>query len=155
MVCLRVVRLPRRLRDRRGVAAVEFALLAPILITLLASVVDLGLAIERSIRLETSAQAGAQYILRFPNDTDGAATAAEAAAGSGATATATPLPCQCPAADGTNGAEVACNGTCATGMARYVRVSVTRSYTPIFPTSFLIPFGALGATNASVVVRIL
>ena len=39
-------------RGRGGVAAVEFAIIAPVLIMLLGGAVDIGTAVDRSIRLE-------------------------------------------------------------------------------------------------------
>lgn len=140
--------------NSRGIAAVEFAFLAPVVLLLLAGATDLGRAIDSSIRLENAARAGAQFALRAPNDTAGIRAAAEAGAGPGATVTVTRPPCQCPTAAGANGAVVACNANCTTGMASYVRISITRPFVPLFPTSALIPFDAIGATNANVLARL-
>ncbi|MBW8269077.1 TadE family protein [Caldovatus aquaticus] len=59
-------RLVRRLRDRRGVSALEFALLLPVLITVLMGAFDLGNAFQQSIRLEAAARAGAQAAFYSP-----------------------------------------------------------------------------------------
>lgn len=147
-------RTPPRRADSRGIAAVEFAIIAPVVLLLLAGATDLGRAVESSIRLENAARAGAQFALRAPNDTAGIRAAAEAGAGPGATVTVTRPPCQCPTATGANGAVVDCNASCATGMARYVRISITQPFVPLFPTSALIPFDAIGATNANVLARL-
>lgn len=144
-----------RLGERSGVAAVEFAIVAPVLVTLLGAAVDLGTAIERTIHLENAARAGAQWITKAPTDLTGAQAAAQALLTTGGTAT-TAESCQCPPTGAaTGGSVVSCTSTCATGLIRYVTVTATRPFTPIFPTSTLIPFNALGASNASVVARLL
>jgi Flp pilus assembly protein TadG len=56
---------------RRGVAALEFALVAPILLALLLSVYDIGGVIEQRLVLEQALRAGGQYALSFPDRTDG------------------------------------------------------------------------------------
>lgn len=58
--------LARRLRERRGVSAVEFALLLPVLITVFMGAFDLGNAFQQSIRLEAAARAGAQAAFYDP-----------------------------------------------------------------------------------------
>ena len=154
--------LRRRGRDRAGVAAVEFALIAPLLITLLGAAVDLGNAIDRSIRLENAARTGAQYATRAPGDTAGAQAAALAVltaipGWSDASVTVSAMACTCLGANGA-GTGTPNAGTCGTcpgtsGEARYVTVTATRPFTPIFPTSSFIPFNNLGATSRNVVAR--
>jgi Flp pilus assembly protein TadG len=63
------------LRDRHGTSAVEFCVVAPLVLMAFALVADLGNAVQQSLRLETAARAGAQYALTFP--TDAAAIQAE------------------------------------------------------------------------------
>lgn len=146
------------LRSRAGIAAVEFAIIAPVLITLVGAAVDLGTGIERAIRLENAARAGAQYATRTPSDTAGARAAALATLSdwSNVAVTAGPMVCTCPTSGASGGPVVACGtAICATGMARYITVTASRPFTPIFPTSTLIPFNNLGTSTASVVARIL
>ena len=153
--------LPRLARDCTGVAAVEFAVVAPVLITLLGAAVDLGTAVDRSIRLENAARTGAQYATRKPGDATGAQTAAMAAltavpGWSGATVTVGQMQCECLSANGAGGGNLSsanCSATCSNGMARYITVTAMRSFTPIFPTSAFIPFNNLGASTSSVVAR--
>lgn len=68
----------------RGTAALEFGLLAPVLIVVLAGVVDLGNAMLTRIRLESAIAAGATYALlpaniALVNSTSGAVLAANIA----------------------------------------------------------------------------
>ena len=58
---------PRFWRDRRGVAALEMAAVAPILILLLMICVDFGRAISQSIELNHAVKAGAQYAIAAAN----------------------------------------------------------------------------------------
>jgi Flp pilus assembly protein TadG len=143
--------------DRAGAALVEFALIAPVLISLLGGAVDLGSAIALSLRVENAARTGAQYVTRKPSDTSGAQTVAVGTLTgvSGASVVVGAMVCQCPAAGSANGgAVVACTSTCATGMAQYITVTATALFTPIFPASSLLPFDSLTGVTGSVVVRL-
>jgi Flp pilus assembly protein TadG len=148
----------RRCRsDRAGAALVEFALIAPVLISLLGGAVDLGSAIALSVRVENAARTGAQYVTRMPTDTAGAQTVALNALSGvrGAAVVVGPMVCQCPPAGAaTGGAVVACTSTCATGMAQYITVTATAPFTPIFPASTLLPFDTITGTTGNVVVRL-
>lgn len=59
------------LKDKSGIAAVEFALIAPILITLFIGVVDMGLYLNDKIKVEMTARAVAEYLI-VTRDEDGA-----------------------------------------------------------------------------------
>ncbi len=48
-------------RDKRGIAAVEMAAVAPVLLFILIACVDFGRAISQSIDLANAVRAGAQY----------------------------------------------------------------------------------------------
>lgn len=58
------------LKNQSGIAAVEFALLAPILIVLFIGVVDMGLYINDKIKVEMTARAAAEYLV-ISRDEDG------------------------------------------------------------------------------------
>ena len=62
-------RLRSALRERRGVSALEAALLTPLLLLVLLGAYDIGNALQQSIRLESAARAGAQYAFVNPRDT--------------------------------------------------------------------------------------
>lgn len=59
----------------RGVAAVEFALVASVTLTLLLGLYDVGNAIHERLQLQQALRAGGQYAIAFPalaSDTNGA-----------------------------------------------------------------------------------
>jgi Flp pilus assembly protein TadG len=143
--------------DRAGAAMVEFALIAPVLISLLGGATDLGSAIALSLRVENAARTGAQYVTRMPSNAAGAQTTAlnTLSGVSGAAVTVGAMVCTCPpAGSATGGATVDCTSTCTTGMAQYVTVTATAPFTPIFPASSLLPFDTLTGATGSVVVRL-
>lgn len=95
-----------------GSAAVEFAVLAPILIVLVAGLVDLGQSLYTSMLLRTAARAGAAYAMTNPADTEGARQVVFHSAGMDSSAlevTANQY-CECP-----DGSSVSCSGTCTDG----------------------------------------
>jgi Flp pilus assembly protein TadG len=138
------------IRNRHGVAAVEFAVIAPVLITLFAGAVNIGFAVDNTIRLANAARAGAAYITAVPSDTAGAQSVAQSVL-PGATATVGSMVCTCPPSGAaTGGSTVGCSTTCGTGMARYFTVTVTRA-----PTSIAgLAFATAGPTSRSVVARV-
>ncbi len=113
--------------NRQGVAAVEFALVAPVLILLFVGLADFGLATAEKMRLIDSARAGAQYAASNPTDTAGT-TAAVKNATSGLTGTglsvALTQSCGC-----NDGSTVTCGSGCASGSEwTYVTVAVSENY---------------------------
>jgi Flp pilus assembly protein TadG len=138
--------LSRLCRCREGVSAVEFGIIAPAMIVLLAGLVDLAGAMQQTIRLENAARAGAQYAMSFPGDTAGiiAATAA-AVGGTGATVAVVPAFCACP---GGSTATVSCEGTPCGGAPAgvYVGISITRPYAAIIGIGGYVLPGTLTGT---------
>ncbi len=64
----------RRLRERRGVSAVEFAVILPLLLLIMLGAFDLGNAFQQSMRLESAARAGAQAAFSNPRNTNAVRT---------------------------------------------------------------------------------
>lgn len=60
--------IKRALRDRRGSAAVEMALLAPVLIAALLAMADLGMLIYERVDMQTAIRAGIQYVMNGGHD---------------------------------------------------------------------------------------
>ncbi|MFC3068851.1 TadE/TadG family type IV pilus assembly protein [Phenylobacterium soli] len=114
------------LGDRRGAAAVEFALVAPILLLLMAGLVDGSRLIAASMQVNSAAQAGADFALRNGWNQAGTAAAVSAAA-SGLDAPGVALSQGCVA----NATLTAAAGaTCPDGRApgRYVTVTASAPY---------------------------
>ncbi len=137
-----------------GIAAIEFAIIVPLLILMLVGVIDLGLGMYRNMQVQESAQAGAQYAVVkgcTASDISNAVTSAT----SYSSIAASPGPvefCGCATATGLTNitnqnttCSSACSGsTCSNGYTAgtYVTVSASATYYPsliyssLFPKSF-------------------
>ena len=62
-------------KDRKGLAAIEFALAAPALVILLVGVTDVGMFVYNRMDTTSAIQAGAQYYMAGGTDTSAALTA--------------------------------------------------------------------------------
>jgi Flp pilus assembly protein TadG len=125
-----MMRLPKI--GRRGIAASEFAVLAPVLILLLLGVHDVANSFYTSIQLESAVRVGAQQAIATPGNLDAMRNAIIAAA-PGLTTADVPLPavsCEC------QGVVAPCGGTCSAGEARYVTLTARRDLTPLLFSSF-------------------
>jgi Flp pilus assembly protein TadG len=109
----------------RGAIAVELAVIMSLLTTLVIGVLEYAQAIHQSIALEHAARAGAEYALRFPNDTNGIqAAVANAGTVDSANLTVTTTQfCECP-----NGTSIDCAGTCTGSVLpnQYVQIAVAQ-----------------------------
>ncbi|HWX50017.1 MAG TPA: TadE/TadG family type IV pilus assembly protein [Roseomonas sp.] len=117
---------------RRGVSALEFALIAPALALMALGGFDLGNAVLQSLRLEAAARAGAQYAFTRPTDSAGI-TASIRANLPGWTDITVPDPvvaCRCE-----DGSTVSCTGgSCGTAApAMYVSIEVSSPFAPSTP----------------------
>lgn len=126
--------LSRTIRSSQGVAALEFAIVAPVLAILIVSSVELGLAIRDQLRVQAASAAGAFYAMTNGFDAPGISAAVlSGAAGTGLSASPPPtLFCGCPQATGI--AAAACGATCADGLAarQYVQVNASIPRATIF-----------------------
>ena len=123
----------RLIADRRGVSAIETALVLPLLALALCGVLEFGLNVYNRQQLQAAVQAGMQYALRNPNDTAGIMGAVSSAlpANAGVAVTTPTYVCEC-----NNGAQISCTplGSCQSGTPRRIMtVSVSRSPIAIFP----------------------
>ncbi len=142
-------RPPARLwQDRRGVSALELALLGPLLVLLMLGTLDVGTVMQQSLLLRQAVRAGALYAVQWPTDTTGMANAISAALPSGVNATvATPTTSYvCWSSSG--GIVPATNGTCGTGqtLQTLVTLSASKTYSPWLLSS-------LNSISASNVIR--
>ncbi len=124
-----------------GAAAVEFALILPMLILMVLAIVDMGKMVSTRSALESAARAAVQASFADPTDDAtmmAAASAALSTAGITGGSVQTPVHlCEC-----SSGATVDCTtGTCPSGSVRHtVTVTVTKDYSPIYNLTNL-PFG--------------
>ena len=120
--------------DQSGVAAVELALIAPVLTLMSIAVTDIGMGVYRKMQVENAAQVGAQYAMRNGFDTDAISKAVISSTNSSAI-TASPAPvtfCGCATVSGINAAS--CGTTCpgVTSLAgTYTTVSAMATYSTI------------------------
>lgn len=131
-----MIRLPRFVKDDRGAAIMELALVAPIIASLLIGMVDLSRAYSYKLKLEQSAQRAIEKVQQYQTTTSTYGTLqAEAAAAAGV-----------PTSNVTIDYWLECNGTrasnydtvCTSGQtyARWVTVTVTGTFTPMFRSKY-------------------
>lgn len=138
--------LARLLRAGDGVSAVEFALLAPVLVMGTLSTVDIGRAVYEKMVIDQALRAGAQLAIAGKNE-NAIRDALEAVASenftlsdgtgaSGQLAVGVESYCGCP---GTTAAQVDCTAVCDTGIdaSRFWRLTASTSFKgtllPAFP----------------------
>jgi Flp pilus assembly protein TadG len=140
------------LADTRGIAAVEFAIVAPVLVAMLICTIDLGLGVYRRMQVETASHAGAQYAAKSGSNFDATLVASAVTATTNySQIAATPPPfkfCGCPSASGV--ANIDCSAKCTDGTTpgTYAQVSAQATYAtlipyPIIPNSFTFTSRAL------------
>jgi Flp pilus assembly protein TadG len=135
-VTIRAGSLVALLRSRSGNAAVEFALIAPLLLGMLLGMIDVGMGFYQEMEVENAAQAGAQYALVKGWDVSAVGTAvAQASTMSDISLAPAPssqewLGC----ASGTAITPSSPGEKCANGdpPATYVTVTAQATYVPIF-----------------------
>lgn len=126
--------------DRRGVSAVEFALVTPVIALFVVGVFDGGSAIKTSMDVSNAARAGAEYALIHGWNDTAIKTAASSATSTSVTTSNSQF-CGCPSASAI--ASQTCATTCAgSGLTAgaYISITTKGSYTPLFPafwTAFL------------------
>jgi Flp pilus assembly protein TadG len=126
----------------RAISALEFAVVAPVLLLLMLGANDFGNALQQWTRLETAARAGAQYALAFPTDQTGIEEAAlNGLQPTWQAGTAVTVQCSCDAT------AQACSAAC-TGEIR-ITITTRRAFEPLF--FFLFPNEVAG--DATVRIR--
>lgn len=130
-------------RDRKGAAAAEFALVVPLLALMVILSVDIGMGVFSKMQVEDAAQAGAQYAILHGFDSTSISSAVTSATNnSGISASPAPSQfCGCPSLTGVT--STSCSSICSTGNApgTYVTVSAQGSYSTlvnyaIVPTNY-------------------
>jgi len=135
---------------RRGIALVEYALTAPLLLLLLAGALDYGIELRTATAVSAAARAGAAYgsaSVANSTNTAGIQSAAVNSAPEVKTMTvASAQSCQCP-----GGAAVSCGGSCTGNMLMYVQVTVQATSSTPFAYSGL---GFSGIASAKATMRV-
>jgi Flp pilus assembly protein TadG len=146
-----IMRSRHPLREQRsGSAMVEFALIAPVLLLIMAGVLDYSMALRTAICASDAARTGAQYGTLNPGNATDYAGMQNAALNSapnitGMSATATRV-CKCG-----DGSTITCGSTCGSGAVQiYVQVVTTATVTKWFRYAGL-PFS--GAVYGKAVMR--
>jgi Flp pilus assembly protein TadG len=133
--------------DRRGTSAIEFAVMAPVLIVGLLIVTDVGLAVNDRMRLDQATRAGAEFAMNSVDDGDTIEDMVKASA-TGAYGTdlndvdSEDIPdveaemyCECPDAPGV---VAACSALCTGDVvpSAYWRIEASKNYNGVFIPSF-------------------
>jgi Flp pilus assembly protein TadG len=126
------------MRGRRGSAAIELAIVAPLLLTLLGGVLDVGFGLQEAMLAQNAAEAGALYAATHGWDSAGIQAAVVAAAPARGI-TATPPPSRfCGCANASGIAATACGTRCSGGVAAsYVSVGASLTHWRIVPFDFM------------------
>jgi Flp pilus assembly protein TadG len=134
----------RRAKDcTSGVAAIELAIIAPVLVVAVICTADLGLAVYRKMQVQNAARAGAEYAL-INGFTASSISNAVTQATSFSGISSSPAPFEfCGCASSTGIITASCSSTCTGGVVpgTYVTVSAQGTYTtivqyPMIPNSF-------------------
>jgi Flp pilus assembly protein TadG len=120
-----------------GVSAVEFAVMAPVLLILLLPIADLGLAFSQRLQLAQAVQSGAQYAASNPWHNKSPAEITNAVNAASDLSGTTVEVCGCPYDSAVSAAS--CGTTCSdSGISiggNYAVVSAQLLYTPVLPYS--------------------
>jgi len=134
-----------------GTAAIEFGLMVPFLLILLAGLVEIGFSVWQAMQVQAAAEAGAGYAIKHGWNA-AAISNAVVNATEATNITASPAPfefCGCPAASGVT--TIACNSTCTGGFAPSVYVQVGASMPHSVILSYLnLPIPATLTATATV-----
>jgi Flp pilus assembly protein TadG len=125
-----------------GTAAIEFALMSPLLMILFTGVVEIGMAAFQDMQVQASAEAGALYAVTYgvANLTSISNAVVTATGTAGITASPVPLVfCGCPTASGVVSQGTNCTTVCPdkTAPGEYVTVSATLTRTNLIPLPYI------------------
>ncbi len=128
--------------DQRGVSAIEFAFVAPIMLMLMLGAYDLGNAVQQQIDLQEAVRSGGAYAMNHSTDVSGIQTVVTNSLPSGWILTnpggVAAVACSClntSTGDVTNlaGCTTTNFDTCASGSGLLVSVTATMAYTALTP----------------------
>jgi Flp pilus assembly protein TadG len=136
-----------------GTAAVEFAIIVPLLLAMLVPTIDLGMGLYQQQQVQAAAQAGVQYALTAGYNSTAIQNAVTSATGL-SSITASPAPAQsCGCPSGSTISAATCGSACSSGIqaGQYVTVNAAATYSPLlsYPT-----LGSSVNLTATAIVRI-
>ena len=134
-------KIPERLcRDRRGVSALEFAIVAPVMAMLLFGAYDFSNAAQQQIQLQEAVRAGGAYAISRPTDVTGIQNAVAGALPGGRQLVGGVAAVSCSCMDPGSGALSALPGCLATDLdscsatsAKAISITATTTYTALTP----------------------
>jgi Flp pilus assembly protein TadG len=116
-----------------GAAAVEFAIVVPVLALVVTAVIDIGFGVHYKMQVEEAAQAGAQWAIKNGFDANAISSAVLSATNASAI-NASPSPATfCGCANGSSVSNITCGTKCPSGATAgtYVTVSSQMTYNAI------------------------
>lgn len=129
------ISLSGAINDIRGVAAIEFAIIVPMLVMMVVCTVDLGMGIYRNMQVQNAAQAGARYAMTHSFDATLISNAVSSATGIQGIVASPPPSQYCGCATSAGISTIVCGSVCPAGAVygTYVNVSAQGGYTTILP----------------------
>jgi hypothetical protein len=124
----------RAWRDRRGIAALEAAMVAPVLVLILMACVDFGRAISQSIELANAVRAGAQHAVTAANAQAQIESTIRSALPPNLSAATIATACYCgalPSAEAGLPPVANCDSACPAGSARMMTIRATCPFRPV------------------------
>jgi Flp pilus assembly protein TadG len=135
------------LRARRGVAAMEFALVGTTMVMLLLAAYDVGSAVHQRMVLADAVHSAGAFAEAFPTNTTGMTAAITAALPATMTGVSTGTSCGCINSGGATTTAASCDLCPAGTVGRTITLTATRAYSPFY-------FTAITGNSAQYVVRI-
>ena len=123
-----VLQAKRLRREQAGATAVEFAVIAPILIAMMIGIVDYGLGLYTDTQLANAAQAAVDYAMQKGYDAAAMTTVAQSSTRLTGITAAPSQYCGCPSATGVT--STSCDSSCSDGLTAgtYAKVVATKEY---------------------------
>lgn len=120
-------------RSNSGIAAVEFAMVVPIMALMFLAIADLGIGIYTDMQVNNAAQYGTEYALLNGYDSDSISNAIRSASNLSDLTISPSQFCGCPQSGRVN--RTSCSASCSDGTSAgtYAQVSVTHNYATIIP----------------------
>ena len=139
-------------RRRRGAAAVEFALMMPVILLALAGVTDFGRLVFDKMELTSAVRSGAQFALAYRTDTTGIRQSVVDATNLGLSLSDVTATESCECADGST---VVCGEVCGDASSNRYLMTITaqQSFSPLFVPFSMIEYTVPSLLSATTTIR--